>query len=156
QMTELGKKPSSEILEIETNVIPNDKLRERLSLSEHERLTKIYRLRLADGKPMSLEEVYINSKLTPGIENMNLESNSIYSILENEYNLNISDGEIILGAQKATLKQAKLLQVEEDSPVVYLDCLTFLENQRPAFLTFARYPYDRYVFTLNLPRMERE
>jgi len=26
--------------------------------------------------------------------------------------------------------------------------LTFLENQRPAFLTFARYPYDRYVFTL--------
>ena len=64
----------------------------------------------------------------------------------------ISHSDIKLGARAAGNFQAKWLDVKESSPLVYMESLTFLENQRPAFLTYANYPYDRYVFSLSLPR----
>lgn len=152
QMKDLGRAPSSKIIDIETNRIPSQSIRSRLSLSEHERVTRICRLRLADNKPMSLEEVFLNDNLAPDIQKKDLQNNSLYMILENDYHLVIKHGDVNLGATAATESQADQLGVERNSPLVYMDCLTYLENQRPAFLTYARYPYDRYVFTLDLPR----
>lgn len=152
QMEELDKIPSSKIIDIKSNLIPTKKVKERLALSTHERVTRICRLRLADGEPMSLEDVYINSNLAPEIEKKDLKNHSLYNILENDYNLLIKEGDMILGAISAQEEQAQLLKVEKKSPLVFMDCLTYLDNQRPAFLTHASYPYDRYVFSLNLPR----
>lgn len=152
QMKEMDKVPSSVCLEIDKNIVPDSKLKRRMALSEYERLIRIYRLRLADREPMSLEEVYISRNLAPEIYKKDLESQSIYKILEEEYKLAIDHGDILLGAKAANPHQAELLKVEENSPLVYMDCLTFLENQRPAFLTYAIYPYDRYIFSLKLPR----
>ena len=152
QMKNEGKTPSSVVLEVETNLVPKDSLKQRLSLTDNERITRIYRLRLADNQPMSLEEVFINSNLVPGIEDTDLEKRSLYEILEKDYNLVIEEGDINLGAKSASAHQAGLLQLEEGEPLVYMDCLTYLENNRPAFLTFAHYPHDRYVFSLSLLR----
>ncbi|WP_217588122.1 GntR family transcriptional regulator [Lentibacillus saliphilus] len=152
QMKALNRIPSSKIIDIKNNVVPDRQLKEKLALSEYERLIKIYRLRLADNEPMSLEEVYMNNKLAPDLHKKDLGCQSLYTILEEDYQLTIDRGDMILGAAAANQHQAELLNVREDSPLVYMECLTYLHHQRPAFLTFARYPYDRYIFSLNLTR----
>lgn len=152
QMIELNKVPSSRVLEIEENIKPSQSIKEILNLSQFERVTKVLRLRLADGKPMSLEEVYISSNIAPGLNKTNLTNKSLYTILESEYKLTITHGDIKLGAAAANNEQADFLGVELNSPLVFMESLAFLDNQRPAFVTFARYPSDRYIFTLSLPR----
>ncbi|WP_194165578.1 GntR family transcriptional regulator [Oceanobacillus sp. CFH 90083] len=152
QMKELNKVPSAKVLEIENNLKPSQSLKEKLNLSQFERLTRIYRLRFADGKPMSLEEVYLSSNLAPGLTEMDLDNNSLYTILENDYKLTIKHADMKLGAVAASNDQAEHLQVKPNSPLVFMESLAYLTNQKPAFITFARYPFDRYIFTLSLPR----
>lgn len=152
QMREIGKTPSSQLLELENGWLPSEQIAKKLTLSAHDRVIKIVRLRLADGEPMSLEEVYMDMSLAPNLHKKNLESQSLYTVLETDYGLNFKYGDVVLGAAKANLEQAEVLKVEKDSPLVYLQCLTYLHNQRPGFLTIARYPYDRYFFTTSLPR----
>lgn len=152
QMREIGKTPSSKIIELANGVLPTEKIAQKLALSVNDRVLKLVRLRLADGEPMSLEEVYIDMSLCPGLHKKNLETQSLYTILENDYGLQFKYGDMILGAAKASAEQAEILKVEQDSPLVYMQCVTYLHNMRPGFLTFARYPHDRYSFTTSLPR----
>lgn len=155
QMRERNKVPSSKVLSIENNIIPSQPLKEKLNLSQFERMTKIYRLRYADGQPMSLEEVYLGCNLAPGITEKDLNNHSLYSILEDEYKLTIKHADIKLGAIAADDEQAKHLMVKPNTPLVFMESLAYLTNQKPAFVTYARYPFDRYIFTLSLPRDNR-
>lgn len=152
QMLEIGKKPSSKLIELHTNFRPNDSIAKKLMLTENARTHKIVRLRLADGQPMSLEEVYIDTTLCPNLHKKDLENLSLYSTLEQEYGLQIKYGDISLQATEANEEQARLLKTKVLGPLLYMQCLTYLQNQRPAFLTIARYPNDKYMFTVSMPR----
>lgn len=152
QMQAIGKKATSKVIELKTNLIPEGSLAEKLLLSDRERMLKIVRLRLADGQPMSLEEVYIDINLCPNLHKKDLENQSLYTILEKEYGLKIKYGDLSLEARQATTEQAKLLQIKTSGLLLYMQCLTYLENGRPAFLTIARYPTERYIFTVSMPR----
>ncbi|GLC89501.1 GntR family transcriptional regulator [Lysinibacillus piscis] len=156
QMRELGKEPSSKIIDIKTNYRPSDAIANKLMLKDTGRVHKIVRLRLADGQPMSIERVYIDVNLCPDLHTKDLDRLSLYTILENEYKLQIKHGDISLQATMADEEQAALLQIPSGSPLLYMKCLTFLQNQRPAFLTLARYPYDKYLFTISMPRKNEE
>jgi DNA-binding GntR family transcriptional regulator len=126
QMQAIGKKATSKVIELKTNLIPEGSLAEKLLLSDRERMLKIVRLRLADGQPMSLEEVYIDINLCPNLHKKDLENQSLYTILEKEYGLKIKYGDLSLEARQATTEQAKLLQIKTSGLLLYMQCLTAL------------------------------
>ena len=152
QMKARGKRPSSQVIDIQSNLQPDHKLQLQLGLSPHSRVLKIVRLRLADETPMSLETVYIDENLCPNLAKQDLANQSLYDLVENVYQLPISYGSISLDAGKASPEEARLLQIEPFSSILYMECLNFTDNSRPLFITHAKYPKERYIFTVSMPR----
>lgn len=156
QMRARGKQPSSKVLDIQPNLPPDPVLQQQLGVSSHNRLLKIVRLRLADDRPMSLETVYIEENICPDLYKHDLTDQSLYDLVENHYRLPIRSGNISLDATKATSKEAQLLQVEPSSSLLYMVCINYTDNSRPLFVTFAKYPKERYIFTVSMPRRQSD
>ncbi|WP_054950116.1 GntR family transcriptional regulator [Numidum massiliense] len=154
QMRARGKQPSSKVIEIQSNIRPDQKMQLQLGLTSRNRLLKIVRLRLADETPMSLETVYIEENVCPGLAEQDLAKQSLYNLVEDVYRLSISYGSISLDAEKASPAEAELLQVEPFSSILYMECLNYTHNSRPLFITHAKYPKERYIFTVNMPRRQ--
>ncbi|MBY7142235.1 GntR family transcriptional regulator [Virgibacillus sp. NKC19-3] len=152
QMMAKGKRPSSKLLEFTTNLVPDSYLQLKLGLTANDRIIKIVRLRFGDDVPMSLETVYIDEKLCVGLEKYDLSNKSMYHIIENDYNHPVLNGSISIEPDEITEKEATLLEVTSNKSILHMESINYTRNSRPLFITFARYPKDRYIFTVNMPR----
>lgn len=152
QMMERGKQPSSKVLDIKSNIVPDTYIQMKLGLNPNDRVINIYRLRYGDGIPMSLENVYINEKLVAGIEKEDLTDGSLYNLMEKKYNHPILNGSISIEPDEISSKEADLLQIKADTSILYMENISYTTNSRPLLLTFAKYPKDRYIFTVSMPR----
>ncbi len=75
-----GMKPSSRILEF--SIVPADQeLITHLGLKPDDNCVKLHRVRYADGAPVAIEIAYLPEKLVPGLENENLEQDSLFRVL---------------------------------------------------------------------------
>lgn len=83
-MRERGLAPSSKIIEIK-KMLPSEIARLTLGMNEGEFCFFIKRLRLADGEPFAFETIFTPVSLVPELENYDLEHDSFYRILEQEY-----------------------------------------------------------------------
>lgn len=87
-MEEIGVIPSSLTLKHEIIDIRGTSIQETMELSDERASTfHLKRVRLADNKPVLVEDTYIPYFLCPGIENHNFDKNSLYEVLKNTYNL---------------------------------------------------------------------
>lgn len=96
-MKERGLKPSSKVLEIK-RMIPPEIARLNLGMSEGEYCFFIKRLRYTDGEPYALETIYTPITLIPDLESYDLEKDSFYRILEEEYHKEFSYNKEIISA----------------------------------------------------------
>ncbi|MFD1425871.1 GntR family transcriptional regulator [Kroppenstedtia sanguinis] len=154
QMKAKGKHPSSQLIDIQSNIQPDHKLQVQLGLSPHNRVLKMVRLRLADEMPMSLETVYMDENLCPKLAQQDLARESLYHLVENVYQHPISYGNISLEVTQVNPEEADWLQIDSTSSVLHMECINYSYNSRPLFITYAKYPQERYIFTVSMPRRQ--
>ncbi|MEO6942006.1 MAG: GntR family transcriptional regulator [Terrimesophilobacter sp.] len=112
-------------------VDPPDYVGALLRVPHGEQVLRLIRVRSTGELPIALLHNYVRIDLAPGIENVDFTRTSLFSALENVYQLKIGTARRTFSAQAATPDVARSIDVAELSPVQYLEQLTFLANGEP-------------------------
>lgn len=155
QMRAKNKKPKSKLLELSTNLVATKLIQLKLGISPNERVRKIKRIRFADDIPISLETVYMSVSICEGIEKHNFEEESIYDLVEDTYRIPIVDGVLSIESDEVTEEDSRHLKVKPGSSMLNVSAINYTKDEKPVFVTFAKYPKDRYTFTINISRRYR-
>jgi GntR family transcriptional regulator len=140
-----GLIPASQVLTLK-EVEPEAALRERLHLAEGEKAIVIKRLRLASDDPVAIETAYVPSRLCPGLLQEDLATGSLYSILQNRYNIQPTWADAEIEAAPATKEEALLLKMKAGKPVLIARRVTFSASYDVIESVYSVYRGDRFTF----------
>ena len=152
-MKQRGINPGQRILGIGL-FQPPEKVRRLMELPEDcELVLRIERLRLGDGAPMGLQTSYYNlpDGLTITREELD-EYGSIYRILQEKFHLIPTEADETLEVTQATAHEGSLLQVEEGSPLLLSERITYSQYRRVIEFVKILYRGDRYRYFAKLTR----
>jgi GntR family transcriptional regulator len=117
-----------------------------LGLSPGELVSRVNRLRLADGVPMAIEHAVIPSRFLP---DPTLVKQSLYSVLQ-DHGVLPSRALQRLHAVLLTEEQAALLKVPANSPALYIERRSFTPGGEAVEFTSSYYRGDAYDFVAEL------
>lgn len=153
EMLRRGLTPSTRVIGLES--VWSERVAAQLSLSQHEPLYHLERLRLAGGEPMELEHLYLPAKMVPGLPEMDL-TGSLYELLRRQYGLHLTNALQTLEAVVACESEADLLEVPIGSPLLAITRTAFSSTGEAVESSRALYRGDRYKFTISLSRKEAD
>lgn len=119
----------------------------RLQLDENAPVIHIARLRLADGRLVAYEERHLAHQLCPHLLTEDLQTGSIHWLLVHKYHVPLVRMEHTVEIGRLTPEQAHTLQAEPGTDALFIDRLTFTEQEGgrfPAVWYQAIYREDRY------------
>ena len=151
EMARRGMAPSSTVLAAEV-VSATPDVADALEILPGERVYSLYRVRLADGEPMAVEQSWLPCALLPGLFDDGVPE-SVYGGLRRR-GLDPDWGEDVVAAAEADAEDAELLGVEPGTAVLRLTRRTFA-GQSAAVYSRSAYRADRYVLWVPLRRPER-
>ncbi len=143
-MRQRGLEPGTRLLEVGISPATEDTA-SQLEVSVGEELAYIKRLRLADDKPMSLENSFLVNRFCPGILDRYDGSQSLRALLEREFSLRLVSARQTIRAIIATADLAKLLDIDSGAPLLYIRRITYDATKRPVELLKTYHRGDRYV-----------
>jgi GntR family transcriptional regulator len=140
--------PSSRLISVK-QVPPRAHVLHNLALSDGSMVWEIFRLRLANDEPISLQWSYLPETLTPGLDQKDL-AGSLYNILSNSYGIELNTADQVVRTRATTLEEAELLDIEEGAPVFEFSRTTFDQFNRPVEYLDAIWRGDRYDLHVRL------
>ncbi len=143
-----GWEPATEVLSI-NQVTPRSHIRASLNLGENEKVWEVYRRRLANGEPISLQRAFFPVLLMPDLVKKDL-SGSFFPLWKHFYNILPKDGEQTIRTRVATSEEAELLLISECDPIFEITRLTFDVNSKPFEYLISVWRGDRYDFYVRL------
>jgi GntR family transcriptional regulator len=144
-----GSKPLSRVLKAKVIASPPD-VAIALRLAPNAEVIMLSRLRVADGKPLALETAYLPFALFPNLLNHNFATESLYAVLENEYQIVLTQAEQTIEAALAEPDEIKLLKLDPPAAVLRIQRLTLTRDGVPVEYVLSAYRGDRYKFHSNL------
>jgi len=137
-----GMMPGSKICE--KNIITNPSANMAAELRSAGNLLILKRLRLADLEPLAIETSMLPINRFPGIEDRDFQNESLYQILEDEYNIKIIKAQQKIEVGMPTPQESELLQINYTTPVFRLRQVTFDQNDTIIEIAHSVYRGDRY------------
>lgn len=145
EMREKGLVHKTKVLEFE--IIPaNEVISLNLRLQPGAEAIKLVRLRSINEEPILYVKTYLPAYLFQGLLEKDLENNSLYYIVENDYGYRIAKSARTIEAIRADEFLAKLLTIQKGDPIQYIESISFFEDQTPFEYTLAFYRGDRNKF----------
>ena len=131
-MSELLKKagydPSSKILNTMTRKA-GYKFSKIFDVSEDTEIFQVLRLRLGNEQPISIENTYILHDSIPDIENIDFQIYSLYDLFRTN-NIKIQNISHAFSTTKVHNTDARFLNLENDTSVIYIDITSSLINKQ--------------------------
>jgi GntR family transcriptional regulator len=124
---------------------------ENLRLRPAAPVYQLVRVRLVDEIPVSLQTAYLPAALCPKLEENDL-SESLYRLLEARYGLRLWTGREVLRARGATPSEAGWLDVDEGTPVMYAERITYAADGSAVEYLEAVWRGDRFDFKVTMTR----
>ena len=119
-----GMTPSRKVLHSEIEEVDIKKMK-KLNLHKGDELFVLERIYYADDEPICLTKTVLPYKMFPKIECFDFANNSLYSILENFYNLEITRAAQMLEASVSTNKISHHLDIENGHPLLLFRTTTY-------------------------------
>ncbi len=117
----------------------------KLELKAREKTIQIKRLREIDGNPICLMSNEIPLRLVPEINKKNMDKESLYVFLKDEFNLVPASADEEVYARQATDYEVKTLQLK--TPIVLVvERLSFMLNNTPFEFSSIIAPADSYIY----------
>ncbi len=123
-----------------------------LKLGVDRRVIRIERLRLANGEPMALETSHIPYQVGPSLVDEELSSQSLYELLERRFGVRLASARQSVEPVLANEYEARLLGVEEGSPLLLIERITCTASGEPVEYAKSVYRGDKYKFYVDLAR----
>jgi len=146
---EHGMQPGAKVLLFEATQ-PPPHVMSALRLGVGDKMLLLKRLRLANGKPMAVETVYLPSRRCPGLLDENLEDVSLYETLTEKYGIVPTRANQQWQAVACPVADAKLLEIQRGSPVLRIEQTTFDRNGRPFEHLESFFRGDKFIFFAEL------
>lgn len=143
-----GYTPTSQLLDARLLTV-DSLLAAKLSLPAGSTAFAIHRIRLADEVPVAVETAYVNYAICPGIEKHDFAVESLYDVLNHEYNVYVKRGTERLSITYANKEEAELLQVPVGAPVYFESALECAEDMTPVEYVKAVLNPNRLRFASN-------
>jgi len=131
--------------------ITNPFFAKKLKIDVSEKIMYLKRLRIVDGEPSVICDEYMPSKLMKKILlEHNLEKESLGNLIETYAGGHITRSDREIAASLASSEDSTLLEVEENSPLLVFNAITYLVEEIPVHFSILKYRGDRnkFLFTL--------
>ncbi len=142
-MQQRGFTPGTEVLF--SGLVPAPKeIAKALEIEPGDELARLDRLRLADGEPMSIEESHLVHRYCPGVLEGDYASNPLREVLERDYGIRWMRAKQVIRAVLAPPKLARLLSIPSKSALLYIERVSYSEEDIPVEFLRVYYRADRY------------
>jgi len=146
-----GMEASSRVLQMELAAVP-DEIAPILNLDEGTTGVRLDRLRLGDEKPVAFDITWLPVFYGQLIENHDLSEETIFGILERQYEIPVKKGCYRIEAENATPYLAQHLEVNKNEALLLINRLSFTVGEKPLYYQQRYYRTDRIVYELTAER----
>lgn len=146
-----GFRPGSRIVDVAVTEA-EDEVASQLGLERSALVTRVERVRYADGEPMAVETVYLDHNRFPGIAEELSDGVSLYAILEERFGVQPVDAEETIETVLAPPSASRLLGSDASTPMLLLTRSSRDAQGRPVEYVRSLYRGDRFRLTTQLPR----
>jgi GntR family transcriptional regulator len=143
EIAQRGATPSSKLLSLRVGRPPL-RIREFLGLPTNELIYRIQRLRLSNQTPIAVETSHIPVNLCSKLERFDLEHQSIYRILEENYGISLRRSIDEISAVPATREYRKLLSITGETAILLIQRKSYGVNNTPVEWALSAYRGDLY------------
>lgn len=110
---------------------PSESVRAALALSRGEPVYRVRRLRLVAGHPVAYHVSCVPVRLCPDLDRLDLESDSLYRLVENRYGYRFTRCDRTYRPVRAKAGEARLLEVPAGTPVLRVEGVAYVEAGVP-------------------------
>ncbi|RGE20691.1 GntR family transcriptional regulator [Leucobacter sp. wl10] len=146
-LTRTGHHPSTRVLSLE-RVIADEDAAQRLHVEPGDEITRLRRLRSADGTPMAILENLLPPEFS-GLTAEQLERQGLYEILRAR-GITIKIANQVIGARRTHGDEHELLEIAKGSPLLTMDRVAFDHGGRVVEAGHHCYRPDLYSFETTL------
>ena len=150
-MRAMGRHPTSRVVDKRV-VAANETVAHHLGLTTGTLVVRIQRVRLADGTAMSFDETYLPQDIGERIITNDLETEPIFTLLEQRYNIPLIEADYRLEAVAADLAVAQALGIEKGSPIFLIERTSYTLGNLPVDYEKLHYRGDLVRFETRLLR----
>jgi len=148
-MAARGLRPSSRLLGADLLPAPIE-LAHALAIPPGSELVRIRRMRLADGQHLAIEASHLPHARCPGILDLDLEHQSLYTLLHDRYGLDLASAKQTIEATAPTDEERELLEMPRGVPVLRIHRFTSNRDGEVCEFVQSAYRGDRYQLNVNL------
>ncbi len=123
-----------------------------LNTEDQQKVMRLDRLRLGDGRPVAFDRTWLPMFYAQLLEGHDLEQETIYSILETEYDIPVLRGRYRITATSAEATIAEPLEVAEGEALLLIERLSLTEGEKRLYFQRRYYRSDRVAYELELKR----
>ncbi|MGW2161575.1 GntR family transcriptional regulator [Nonomuraea sp. NPDC001699] len=133
---------------------PGEMVATALALAAGAQVVYLERLRLANGEPLILEQVYLPADRFAGLLDHDLERNSLYSLLGEHYGARIVRAREVIEPVRLRAHEARLLDQPVERPAMLVEGIAFGPGDEPVEFTrsYVRGDRARLSFELSIAR----
>jgi DNA-binding GntR family transcriptional regulator len=143
-MRRRGFRPGTQVLAAQI-VSASADIAAELQVTEGEELALLRRLRLADEEPMSIEESHLVHRYCRGVLQYDYAQRPLRDTLEHDYGIRLTRARQVIRAVAAPGPLAKLLAVPARSPLLYIERVSFSQQDMPIEFLCFYHRGDRYT-----------
>jgi len=111
--------------------VPSERIAAQLQLGDGDPVVAIRRVRSVDGAPMYVLDNYVVASRSPGLEAADLTKRPLFTVLEEDHGVVVDGIQRTFQAQIATAITAELLRIDEGSPVLNLEQVSYDKGSTP-------------------------
>ncbi|MDF2615264.1 MAG: transcriptional regulator [Clostridia bacterium] len=148
-MRKRGLVPGSKVIEFE-KISADQEIKDKLRLSDGEKIYFLNRLRLADSEPIAIEYCYLPERVFPNIIKYNMANCSLYTIMKEEYNIHFNYMKQSLKASTLAKRDAEMLLEKSKGFGLVSERLMYDTKETTIEYTKTIYHAERYTFNMML------
>jgi GntR family transcriptional regulator len=150
-MSRMGYEAFNQVISFK-NVRAPRRVAERLHLTSQESVAEIKRVRFLNREPISLDVTYLPAHIGDRLRKEDLGTRDIFLILENDYGLALGNADLQIEAMTADASLSRALCIEEGSPILRIERLTYTTRRKPLDFEYLFYRGDAFQYRLRLER----
>jgi GntR family transcriptional regulator len=150
-MQVLGRKPTARLLSKKLTAA-SETVARQLHLTANTPVVRIERVRLADDVPVSFDETYLPREIGEKVMENDLETEPIFALLEQKYNLPLVEAEYRMEAVAAEPAIARALGIAAGSPIFLIERTSYCAGHQPIDYEKLYYRGDQIRFVRRLAR----
>lgn len=153
-MRRAGMEASSEVIQFKT-VETTEQIASILNI-DTETVLRLDRLRMGDGQPIAFDITWLPMFYGQLIEGYELEDETIYKILERDYDIPVEKGYYRIEAENADGYLADHLEIKRGAALLLIDRLSLTLGDKPIYYQKRYYRSDRFVYEIMAERQAEE